>query len=215
MEVKEMATGLFNLREIVGRAALVVVKLAEVPAEFEAARNALWEVCRSEGWHEARAFLDEYVQPGLKVWIAETFDTFIMGALVFAEDPANFPMRCLPGGWPELQLEGDRPAEIALLGVKREYRLHGVDIALISAMERYSMDAEISDFYAVLDDRRLALLHSIKIPFKEVGLENGGGRKDFWGEECFPARLPRLVGEKSLQERNPAMWSLILNSNGH
>ena len=127
----------YNLKTLCDRATLIDTKTVETQAEWEMTRSVLWAICLSEGWTEASAFLNEYVRPhGSKTWIAHTTNGEIMGGLVLVED--RFPIKNLPDAWPNLKIEGDRPVEIAFLGISRRYRLQGVDVALIRAMARYA-----------------------------------------------------------------------------
>lgn len=201
-----------NLKTLCDRAQFIDTKAVETQAEWDMARSILWAICQSEGWTEASGFLDQYVKPnGSKTWIAITPNGEIMGGLVLVE--GRFSMNNLPGAWANLKIEGKRPVEIAFIGISRRYRSQGADIALISIMARYALDTGISDFYAILDDRRSNLFRSLGFQFQEIGQDMGGGRHIFWGEECYPARLNRLEGEKVLKEHNPMMWELIVNGN--
>ncbi len=199
-----------TLKTLCDRAQFIDTKAIETEAEWNMARSILWAICLSEGWTEASGFLDEYVRPhGSKTWIAHTPSGEIMGGLVLVED--RFPIKNLPDAWPGLKIEGSRPVEIAFLGISRRYRLQGAEVAIISTIARYALERDLSDFYAILDDRRSNLFRSLGFRFHEISQDMGGGRHIFWGEECYPAKLNRLEGEKFLKEHNPWMWELIVN----
>lgn len=206
-------TTLVRLARLEPHIALVAVKEAVVQAEWEACRAVIREVCLQEGWEEADDLLERYAQPGRSTtWYASTLTGDVMGAVMLTE--GELPMIHLTGGWPNLQLQGERPAEVSVIAVRREYRLQGVDLALLRQIETHSKAVGITDWYVVFDDRRFALFTGIGLPFREVPESEGGNRHIFWGEECFPTRLNRHEGEEYVREHVPVLWKILANSEG-
>jgi GNAT superfamily N-acetyltransferase len=201
---------LMRLSRLEPHIAFIAVKPAVVPAEWRACRDMIREICLHEGWGEVDEFLEIYANPGKSIlWYSATLQADVMGAVMLVE--RLFPMIHLTGGWPSLQVKGEKPAEVSIIAVRREYRLQGVDLALLRQIETYSREMEITDWYAIFDDRRLAFYNGIGLPFQEVPESEGGGRHLFWGEECFPARLNRHEGEEYVRKYAPILWKILAN----
>jgi len=210
MAVKEAA--LFRLIKLEPHVALIPVKHAVVEAEWKACRKLIKEVCLEQGWDEVDELLERYARPGWSdTWLASNLTGDVMGAVMLTE--GHLPMMELSGGWPRLQLQGNRPAEVSIIAVLKEHRTHGVDLALLRQIETHSREVGITDWYVVFDDRRFALYTGIGLPFEEVPESEGGGRHEFWGEECFPARLNRAKGEAYVKQYSPTLYKILANGN--
>ena len=196
------------------QAALLVVKPPEVAAEWDDCTNVIREVCVQAGWLDVDELISEWIVPQrCDLAFARNPQAETMGVLVMSGN-REFPMRLLRDGWPDLMMAGVKPAEIVLLAVKREYRSDGVNLALIREVARYSRQKGVTDLYAILDDRRFALYRSIGIPFHEVPIGEGGGRRVFAGEECFPAHFTCAEAVSYLQAHVPEVWSVLGEEGG-
>lgn len=105
--------------------ALIAVKAAEMRSEWDACRILIRDVCCEYGWREADELLERYIHSSkVRLWCAATLPADVMGVVVLAE--SGFPMTHLRDGWPNLEMRGEKPAEIVLLAVGRQYRLRGL-----------------------------------------------------------------------------------------
>ncbi len=177
-------------------------------AEWDACVDLIRAVCYHEGWREVDELVADWIVPRrVAVRYASSAVADVMGVVVLAD--ARFPIQDLAGAWPDLRMSGARPAEIVLLVVKRVCRAAGVNLALVREVERIARDRGITDLYAILDDRRLALYRKFGIDFREVPGEHGGGRHVFWGEECFPVHLCRAEAVEHLRAHAPETWRIV------
>lgn len=206
----ELGSGqLARISRMTRAAALLIVKAPEVAGEMEDCVSLVRQVCYDEGWREVDTLISDWiVRRRCDIAFATNLHADTMGVLVVAAN-GDFPVKGLQDAWPHLKMNGAKSAEIVLLAVKREFRGDGANLALIHEVERYSRQHGVTDWYAILDERRLALYRCIGIPFREIPLAEGGGRHLFWGEECFPAHFNRDEAVAFLQTHMPDVWSVV------
>lgn len=192
------------------------VKLVRTPQELSEAKALMYEVARERNWPAEKVI--EGNKDRSLIWIAYekgTGNTVGAVKLVYGE-PNSFPMKKVGAegedeAWPNLVItETSGSAEVAFAAIRKPYR--GNKYALLALYSKMYWDIQSFDIrciYAILDRIIHVLYRRMGLMFVELGPQEGGGRKIYWGEETYPARLDLSETVDKLMRGKPEIWDFV------
>lgn len=193
----------------------IIVRMVRTDEELADAKALMREVAQERNW-PADSVIDGYEERSL-YWLASDPSGVPIGAvkLVYG-DPRVFPIRKAAtstdeGAWPNLQiLEDSGVAEVAFAAIKKGYR--GDRDTLLALYSKMYWDIQVFGIryiYAILDRVIHVLYRRMGLIFEELGAQFGGGRKTYWGEETFPARLDLNKMIEMITKSKPETWNFV------
>lgn len=152
--------------------ALVTLRIAE-PADFEALERCRFDVYAEQGYIDARGFpaareRDAYDDHAVSAIATVGPTSVVVGTarlIVAADGP--LPIQAAPHAVDVGKL--GHAAEISRLCVRREYRHGRAGIGLCRVLFQVAEKRGVEVVYAILDERLLAGLRWIGLPFRAIG----------------------------------------------
>lgn len=198
----------------------IIVRMVRTDEELADAKALMREVAQERNW-PADSVIDGYAERSL-YWIAYDPKGVVIGAVKLIHgDSVGFPMKN-PGSlleeqaWPSLQIsESGGVAEVAFAAIRKQHRGdRDTLLALYSKMYWDIQSFGIRYIYAILDRMGFNLFRRMGLNFVELDTLTGGGKKIYWGEETFPARLDLAEMVRRMEETRPRTWNFIQSYQG-
>ncbi|MCA9388862.1 hypothetical protein KC644_03840 [Candidatus Berkelbacteria bacterium] len=188
----------------------IEVKLIRTEDGFSHAREVLEGVAKEREWP-----IDKVVKshPKSLYWLAYKNCSPAGVIKVVLGDPNKFPIK-ENEAWPELIISSESCIEVAIAAVKPEYRgIRDVFLAMFAKMYADLSEIGITEIYAILDRKIQLLYKRVGLSFEEIPESAGGGRRQYWGEETFPAvlNLPKTL--VLLEKKQNRLWQLVCVAN--